>query len=142
MKLHGLLKTKDISKKRVGRGQGSGRGKTAGRGTKGQKARGKIPLAFSGDLSFYKKLPKKRGLGNSKILLKSKTIKLSLLNIFPNKTTIDIEQLLRQKLISAKEGRLGVKILEGGEFNKVLTIKLPVSKKAKDKIIKLGGKVE
>ncbi len=60
MKLHKLLKFKKDLKKRVGRGIGSGLGKTAGRGTKGQKARGKIPVGFSGSgLALFKKLPLK-----------------------------------------------------------------------------------
>lgn len=65
MKLNQLPKLKNRGKKRLGRGLGSGKGKTAGRGTKGQKARGKIPVNFSGaGLALYKKLPLRRGKGN------------------------------------------------------------------------------
>ena len=54
--------------KRLGRGIGSGKGKTGGRGSKGQKARGKVPLAFAGsNLPLYKKLPLRKGLGNRKV---------------------------------------------------------------------------
>lgn len=67
MKLHQLTKIKTKDKKRLGRGIGSGKGKTAGRGTKGQKARGKIPQTFTGGLSLYKKLPLRRGYGNPKM---------------------------------------------------------------------------
>lgn len=128
--------------KRVGRGIASGKGKTAGRGTKGQKARGKIPLGFSGDVAFYKKLPKRKGLGNPKIFKSPKIVKVSALNIFPARTTIDLEQLLSLKIIDEKDAKKGVKILGTGELKKPLTIKLPVSKIAKEKILKGGGKVE
>lgn len=140
--LNALIRIKSKSKKRIGRGIGSGKGKTAGRGTKGQKARGKIPLGFSGDLSFYKKLPKRKGLGNPKLSLSPKIITLSQLNIFPAKTVIDLEQLLKANLISEKDAKKGVKILGGGELKKAFTVKLAHSKSAKEKIIKLGGKIE
>ena len=98
MKLHQLLKIKTAGKKRVGRGIGSGLGKTAGRGTKGQKARGKMPATFSGSgLPLYKKLPLKRGLGNSKVSDKLKVLSLEKLNIFKPKSVIDLEQLLKSK---------------------------------------------
>lgn len=142
MKLHELVKLNQRSKKRLGRGLGSGKGKTAGRGTKGQKARGKIPATFIGGLPFYKKLPLKRGKGNSKLSLKIKAVNLSVLDIFPDKTTIDIEKLLEAKIISKKEARRGVKILGQGELTKILTVKLPVSPSARKKIEKLNGKVE
>ncbi len=72
MKLHQLSVVSHRSKKRVGRGLGSGKGKTGGRGTKGQKARGKIALGFiGGTLPLYKKLPYRRGLGNAKQTQKS-----------------------------------------------------------------------
>lgn len=141
MKLHGLLKVKQKSKKRIGRGLGSGKGKTGGRGTKGQKARGSIPLAFIGSLPLYKKLPKKRGLGNLRVLSGTKPIKLSLLDIFPAKSVVDLAKLLEAKIISRKDAKRGVKILDGGELKKALTVKLPVSKSAGEKIVRLGGRV-
>lgn len=141
MRLHELVKIQKKSSKRLGRGVGSGFGKTAGRGTKGQKARGRIPVGFSGDLAFYKKLPRKKGMGNSKISVKSKLIKLSSLNVFKNKTIVDITELLQAKIISQKDKLRGVKILSTGEITQALTIKLPVSKIARQKIEKAGGKV-
>ncbi|MBI2334831.1 50S ribosomal protein L15 [Candidatus Daviesbacteria bacterium] len=128
--------------KRLGRGIGSGKGKTAGRGTKGQKARGKIPAAFTGSMPFYKKLPLRRGLGNPKIGLKPKIISLPQLNVFPARTTIDMEQLVKANIITEKEILTGVKILGGGQLEKILTVKLPVSKSAKAKIEEKGGKVQ
>lgn len=142
MRLHQLIKTKDKSKKRFGRGIGSGKGKTAGRGSKGQKARGKIPLTFTGSLSLYKKLPLRRGLGNPKLTSKPKLINLSQLNIFKPKTVIDLEQLIKAKIINQKEAREGVKILGNGEVNHPLVIKLPLSSCSRQKIENKGGKVE
>lgn len=141
MRLHETIKTKEKVKKRIGRGLGSGKGKTGGRGMKGQKARGKIPLSFSGNLPFYKKLPKKRGLGNPKILFPPKPIKLLELNIFPAKTEVNLAKLLEASLISEKEIKRGVKILDGGELKKALTVSVPTSKGAREKIIKAGGRV-
>lgn len=141
MKIRELIKIKTKPSKRLGRGIGTGKGKTAGRGTKGQKARGKIPLNFSGDLAFYKKLPKRRGLGNPKISPNPKIVNLSLLNIFNTKATIDLDELLKAKIIDSKDAKRGVKILGMGEVKKALIVKLPVSKTAKEKIIKMGGKV-
>lgn len=142
MKLHELLKVNQRPKKRLGRGIGSGKGKTAGRGTKGQKARGKIPATFTGDLSLYKKLPLKRGKGNPKLSTKRKLINLSKLNVFKSKEVVDIGKLLEAKIITEREAKKGVKVLNNGELSKILTVKLPVSKSALQKIEKLGGKVE
>lgn len=142
MKLHKLLKFKKDLKKRVGRGIGSGLGKTAGRGTKGQKARGKIPAGFSGSgLPLYKKLPLKRGLRNRSSFEKKAVINLSDLSIFKAKAVIDIEQLLNAKLINKKDVKKGVKVLGSGELLSALTIRLPVSRLAQKKIEAKGGKV-
>ena len=128
--------------KRLGRGTGSGKGKTAGRGTKGQKARGKIPVGFSGSgLPLYKKLPLRRGFGNTVLRGKMAVLSLSSLNIFKNKDVIDIEKLIEAKLISKKDSKKGVKILGSGEILSALTINLQVSKTAREKIEKKGGKV-
>ena len=143
MKLHELTKIKNRRKKRVGRGIGSGKGKTAGRGTKGQKARGKMPVGFTGaGLPLYKKLPLKRGLGNSKFSQKPVLLNLSKLSVFKNKTIVDLEALLNAKIISSKDVKKGVKILGSGEILAALTIRLPISESARKKIEKKGGKVE
>lgn len=130
------------SKKRVGRGVGSGKGKTAGRGTKGQKARGKIPVGFTGNLPLYKKLPLRRGLGNPKLTMKNKVLTLSDLNVFPSRAIVDVGELLKMKIINEKEAKRGVKVLGSGELKKALTVKVPVSKGAGEKISQKGGKVE
>jgi large subunit ribosomal protein L15 len=143
MKLSNLLKVKTRSKKRVGRGIGSGLGKTAGRGTKGQKARGKIPVGFTGaGLATFKKLPLRRGLGNPKVSTKPRTLALSALNIFKSKTVVDLEQLLKANLITKKDAEKGVKILADKELTVDLVIKLPLSKSAKLEVEKKGGSVE
>lgn len=142
MELHELTKIITRPKKRLGRGIGSGKGKTGGRGTKGQKARGKIPATFTGSLSLYKKLPLRRGKGNPKLSKGAKIISLSKLNIFKTKEVVDIAKLLEAKIISAKEARKGVKILDSSELDRILTIKLPVSDSARKKIERKGGKVE
>ena len=142
MKLNELSKVTKRSKKRLGRGIGSGKGKTAGRGTKGQKARGKIPATFTGSMPLYKKLPLKRGLGNVKKSAKLKLINLSQLNVFKPKTVIDLEQLIKAKIINEKDVKIGVKILGGGEVDRALIIKLPISSSARERIEKMGGRVE
>ena len=141
MKLHQLLKVKTRDKKRVGRGLGSGKGKTAGRGTKGQKARGKIPVGFVGSLPLYKKLPLRRGLGNPKLSLKMKPISLSALNKFSAKSVVDLAGLIKMKIISPKDAKFGVKIL-GGNIEKSLIVKLPVSVSARKSIEQHGGKID
>lgn len=137
-----LVQIKHKANKRLGRGIGSGKGKTAGRGTKGQKARGKMPIGFSGSgLPLYKKLPLRRGWGNTVLGSKMTVVNLNSLNVFKSKEIIDIEKLIEAKLISKKDATKGVKILGGGEISLSLTIKLPVSESARKKIEKKGGKV-
>lgn len=143
MKLNELLKIQRRPKKRVGRGIGSGLGKTAGRGTKGQKARGKMPVGFTGaGLPTFKKLPRRSGLGNRSVTPKAKIIKLSQLNIFKKNSVVDVEQLLSLKVISIKDSKQRVKVLADGGLTVALTVKLPVSKKAQTEIEGQGGKVE
>ena len=132
------------SKKRIGRGLGSGKGKTGGRGTKGQKARGTIPGTFAGsNLPLYKKLPLRRGFGNSSVSAKPKPIALSSLSVFKAGSEITITSLLEQGLIKAREVKGGVKILAKGEEKPIkLIIKVPVSKSVRELIEKGGGKVD
>lgn len=141
--LHSLQKSTDKSRKRVGRGLGSGRGKTSGRGTKGQKARGKVPLInVGGGLHLYKKLPFRRGLGNSKVSPKPVVISLRDFGNFKNNDVVNLESLITQKIILAKEAsKNGVKILGAGELKTKLDIRVPTSKKVKEVVEKAGGKV-
>lgn len=143
MRLHEMKKITAKSKKRIGRGIGSGKGKTGGRGTKGQKARGKVALGFiGGTLPLYKKLPFKRGFGNPKRSPKPITIALSALSIFPAGATVNLPSLIDRKLIKEKDARkFGIKIMGNGEINKKLIVNLPTSSAAAEKIKEAGGKV-
>ncbi|OGH18997.1 MAG: 50S ribosomal protein L15 [Candidatus Levybacteria bacterium RIFCSPHIGHO2_12_FULL_38_12] len=145
MNLHTLPKTTQKKKKRLGAGLGSGRGKTAGRGTKGQKARGKIPLYFEGGaLPLIKRLPFRRGKGKNKVF-KKKQICINVKNLsqFPKGSKIDLKFLIEKKLVTDEDARMyGVKILGDGELLIPLTVVLPVSKGARKKIEKAGGKIE
>lgn len=143
MELHNLENTTRRPKKRLGRGLGSGKGKTGGRGTKGQKARGKIPVGFiGGTLPLYKKLPYKRGKNNLASKSNFKPINLTTLSGLKTKTVIDLEKLLEEKLITKNDLKRGVKVLGEGEINIALTVKLPVSESARQKIEAAGGSVE
>jgi large subunit ribosomal protein L15 len=143
MDLSSLVSLKTFkSKKRVGRGYGSGKGgHTAGRGSKGNKARGKVPLLFSGTKfkkSWLQRLPLWRGKGSGGRYFKVVEINLDLLdNLFKDKEKVN-NKSLREKL-GVKEGRF--KILGKGRINKSLLIFVPCSRGAADKIKKAGGKV-
>lgn len=145
MQLNTLIKTTTKGKRRLGQGYGSSRGKTAGRGTKGQKARGKIPLYFEGGaLPLIKRLPFRRGKGRNKVFKKKPVIiNVKVLNYLPKGNIVDIKTLVEHKIVDADDANMyGVKILGDGKLLIPLTVKLPVSKGAARKIEKAGGKVE
>jgi len=142
----GLAKTVVKSKKRAGRGYGSGRGgHTAGRGQKGQKSRTKLGVIFEGTKmkkSFIKRLPLRRGKGKFKARGKPLIVKLSYLNILPSGTIVNLETLSKNGIVKETDAKqVGVKILGNGDLNKKLTIELPISKSAARKVEKAGGKV-
>lgn len=143
MELHQLPKLVKTPKKRLGRGHGSGRGKTAGRGTKGQKARGKIKLGFEGgQLPLIKRLPLRRGKGRNKSLkIKPVVINIKYLNILSKGSEVTLETLTKAGIIKEDEARFGVKILGEGQLDIPLTVKLPCSGGARKKIEKIGGKI-
>ncbi|HSW47893.1 MAG TPA: 50S ribosomal protein L15 [Candidatus Saccharimonadales bacterium] len=144
MNLNNLEKVVTKKKKRVGLGHGSGRGKTSGRGTKGQKARGDVPLDFEGGaLPLIKRLPFLRGKGKNKVFKKLPVaINVELLNSMPKGSVIDIASLVKHQLVTKDTAEQnGVKILAQGELKVALTVKLPVSKGAKAKIEEAGGSV-
>ena len=139
MNLNGLKKLKKKSKKRVGRGYSSGKGKTASRGAKGQKKRGKIKIGFEGgQLPLQKRLPQKRGLGNVK-LAKAITLTISQLNLLPSRSVVDVKTLKEFGLIRGNLNKMRVKIVAKGKIDKPLKITLPTSEKAASIIKKAGG---
>lgn len=145
MNLNSLPEIKKNSKKRLGQGHGTGKVKTSGRGTKGQKSRNKVPLYFEGGaLPLIKRLPYRRGKGrNKKTSQKPLVVNLKYLNKFSKNQVVDLEALIKNKIVKASDAEeFGVKILGDGEINQALVIKLPISKSAAKKIEKAGGKVE
>lgn len=144
MQLHTLPKTTTTRKRRIGRGHGSGRGKTATRGTKGQKARRTIQLHFEGGaLPLIKRLPFRRGKGKNKIFKKHPiVVNVKALNLLPADTTVTVEALVKHNIIDESEAKLyGVKILGEGELSLPLMVALPVSRGARQKIESAGGKI-
>ncbi len=129
------------SRKRLGRGVGSGTGKTAGRGTKGHNSRsggGVRPGFEGGQMPIHRRLPK-RGFTN---IFKKRiaVINISDLSGFENGSVVDEASLVDAGLV--KGVRDGVKLLGQGEINKQLTINLDrLSKAAREKILAAGGKV-
>lgn len=145
MQLNSLPGITTRSKKRVGRGHGSGRGKTGGRGTKGQKARHSISLFFEGGaVPLIKRIPFRRGKGRNKVFRKKTiVVNVKFLNILPSGTVVDVDSLIKHNIIDAQIAReCGVKILGDGKLSVPLTVKLPVSSGARKKIEEAGGKVE
>lgn len=142
MNLSELPKIVRRSGKRIGRGHGSGRVKTSGRGTKGQKARGKVRIGFEGGQSpLVKRLPYLRGKGrNHSSLEKSFPISTFSLNTLPKGTIVSLESLKKYHMIGDKVVR--VKLLGGGKVSVALTVKVPCSASAKVAILKAGGSVE
>ena len=126
---------------RRGRGHGSGNGKTAGKGHKGQKARSGAPRPGfeGGQMPLYRRIPK-RGFTNRN----SKTIvgiNVSALEVFDNDAVVSVETLIEQGIV--KNPRDGVKILGNGELTKKLTVQANAfSAGAVAKIEALGGKAE
>ena len=144
MKLNELKPAEGSAKAawRKGRGAGSGNGKTAGKGHKGQNARsggGVRPGFEGGQLPLYRKLPK-RGFKN-RFAVNYAVVNVAALNRFEDGTVVDAEVLKAAKLVRKELD--GVKILGNGELTKKLTVKATVfSATAKEKIEAAGGKIE
>ena len=136
------------AERRVGRGHGSGRGKTAGRGTKGQKARsgGRVHRAFSGGQTrLSKRLPFLRGLGNSNAAFRDEYTIVNVvdLNLFEADAQVNPETLVAERLMTAAEGRGLIKILGDGEIDRALNVKAhKFSASARAKIEAAGGSIE
>ena len=137
--------TSNIKRKRRGRGSGSGLGKTAGRGVKGQKSRSGVSInGFEGgQMPLYRRLPK-RGFKN-KFQKKIQTINFTILHSLISKYNIDSKnikesELFEKKILNKSKGSL--KLLNYGELKDAINIEISsASKKAIEKIEKLGGKI-
>ena len=146
MKLHELSPQEGSVKNRFrkGRGAGSGNGKTAGKGHKGQNARsggGVRPGFEGGQLPLYRKLPK-RGFKNYLFGKVYTVVNVESLNKFNNGEVVDAAALLAKGIIS-DVAKNGIKVLGEGELKKNLTVKAAVfSGSAKEKIEAVGGKTE
>ena len=145
MKLHELSPAEGSARAsfRKGRGPGSGNGKTAGKGHKGQNARsggGVRPGFEGGQLPLYRKLPK-RGFNNSKFAKVYAIVNVDALNVFEDGAVVDLEALMAKKIV--RRANDGLKVLGNGEITKKLTVKATVfSATAKEKIEAAGGKIE
>ena len=145
MKLHELEKNIGAthSKKRVGRGSGSGLGKTSGKGQKGQKARsgGSInPVFEGGQLPLYRRIPK-RGFSNALFKTEYSIINVEDLNVFEDGTVVTPALLKEAGLV--KKELDGIKVLGNGNLDKKLTIRAHrFTQSALDKIEKSGSKAE
>lgn len=144
MKLHELSPAAGSARDsfRKGRGAGSGNGKTAGKGHKGQNARsggGVRPGFEGGQIPLYRKLPK-RGFTN-RFATNYAIVNVSALNVFEDGAVVDLETLLVKKIV--RKSLDGLKVLGNGEITKKLTVKATVfSATAKEKIEAAGGKIE
>lgn len=127
-------------KTRVGRGPGSGLGKTAGRGQKGQRARNTTPTGFEGgQMPLQRRLPK-TGFKNP-FKTNFATINVGNLNSFAKGSVVDLAALMQQRLV--RKALDGLKVLGDGEIEHALTVKAHAfSAGARAKIEKAGGKVE
>ena len=145
MKLHELKPSEGAFKtrKRVGRGPGSGTGKTSGKGHKGQNARsggGVRPGFEGGQLPLFRRLPK-RGFSNAQFKTEYAVINLSDLNKFEDGAVVTPELLKEMGVL--KKQLAGVKVLGNGELTKKLTVKASkFSASAVEKIEAIGGKAE
>jgi large subunit ribosomal protein L15 len=143
MKLNELTNLEAKNRKRIGRGPGSGNGKTAGKGHKGQNARsggGVRPGFEGGQLPLYRRLSK-RGFNNYNFQTVYATVNVSDLERFDEGTVVDTELLKNVGLINKELD--GVKVLGNGELTKKLTVKAnKFSATAKEKIENVGGTTE
>ncbi len=146
MKLHQIAPAfnSTTSQKRVGRGIGSGLGKTSGRGTKGQNSRsggGVRPGFEGGQMPLTRRLPR-RGFNNKNFKKEYTIVNLSQLNSLKENTVVTAELLLDKKIINSI-APYGLKVLGNGNLDKALVIKAnKFSESAIAKITKVGGKVE
>ena len=146
MKLHQIAPAPNsqFEAKRVGRGIGSGLGKTSGRGTKGQNSRssGGVRIGFEGgQMPLTRRLPI-RGFNNKNFKKEYNIVNLSDLEVFDANTVVTLEALIEKNIVK-KQAPYGLKVLGNGNISKPLTIKAAkFSESAIQKINKAGGKAE
>lgn len=143
MFLSDLPKSTIKSKKRLGRGYGSGvGGHTVGRGQKGQKTRGKIPLWFEGgQLPIVRRTPYIKGKHRFQVIKPQPiVINLDFLNKFTKNTVIDAALLVKDLKLNEKKAKGGFKIVATGKLEKSLQINIPATSGAVELIKKAGGK--
>ena len=135
------LKRLNSRKRSISVGRGGKRGKTSGRGTKGQNARAgrkKRPELRE----IIMKLPKRRGFAFKSIGIKAVNINLSALNVFEKGANVTPANLIERGMISKKAADRGIKILAGGNLSRALNLRgFEVSDSAKELIVKAGGSV-
>ena len=131
------------TQKRVGRGQSSGKGKTAGRGTKGQKARGNTKIRpMMRDI--IKKIPKRRGYGKNRSRGTYVKAEFAIINVssLVGMTLVNPQTLVTADLASPRLAKNGVKILGSGNISNAVTVSnCDVSESARTKIVAAGGSV-
>ena len=145
MKLNNLPKTKETAK-RIGRGIGSGKGKTSGRGVKGQKSRSGVAIKSfeGGQMPLYRRLPK-RGFNPLKkekiaVLNLDKIQNLLQTKKINKESQIDLDTLKKSKIISKSYNK--IKILGSGEIKEKINLNVDfISKSAKEKLEKVGGTI-
>lgn len=129
--------------RRVGRGIGSGHGKTAGRGHKGQKARsgGTVRPGFEGGQTPLQRRLPKRGFTNAPFKREYATVNVEKLNRFEPNTVVTPELLLETRVV--RDAKAGIKILGNGEITRPLTVRVHAfSRAAAEKIRAAGGNIE
>ncbi|MFC1652938.1 50S ribosomal protein L15 [Planctomycetota bacterium] len=134
---------KHKARKRIGRGRGSGHGKTAGRGHKGYHSRAgssKMTLSEGGQMPLFRRLPK-RGFNNAQFAKTYEIVNVSQLERFEDGAEVGVEQLAAAGLVDSSKSR--VKILGNGELTKKLTVTAhKFSKSAEEKVTGCGGTVK
>jgi len=139
-----LRKGRGAQKKRVGRGHGSGWGKTCGRGHKGQKSRSgvSIPAWFEGgQMPLVRRIPKSGPRRIGHVRIEYSVVNIQTLSIFEDGATVSLENMFESGIVKGKNSK--VKVLGNGEIEKKLTVQAhKFSKTAVEKIEAVGGTVE
>ncbi len=145
MRIDKLVRIVEKRRLRRGQGRGSGSGHTSGRGNKGQKARGKVGILFEGTKgkkALVRRLPFWRGKGRMKRRGKPVTVRVDRLARFEEGKRVDVEGLIKMKIVDERAKELGVKVVGGGKLVKKLVIAVPTSSGAEKEVRAAGGTIE